>query len=204
MRSFVLPSFHPNAPRSSSLRSARRVLTVAAALVPLAAPAMVRAQVTFNFTPAALNYTPSTSPQTLPAYTATISNLSSSVVYINDISINIDQASAGFATPNFTPFNNVPLTLSAFGTAGSSYSGQVFGINLAANANAAFSGNAQLIGGASSTEFNPITTLQQFAGFPTATTPEPGTLALMACGALGGARFGVTRLRRAKRVAKNA
>jgi hypothetical protein len=64
-------------------------------------------------------------------FTGTLTNTGSSPLYLNGIQFNFQGPASPYLTGDANVFfNNTPVSLAAAGTAGDTYAGQIFGVNV--------------------------------------------------------------------------
>ena len=121
-------------------------------------------------------------------FSGTITNTSSSTIFLNGLNLvqnaNTTPQTGVFSTDSAPFYNNAPASLAPSGNAGSSYSGQLFGIITSSsfNSSSQFYGTATLNGGATASSMDTLGTPQNFYVSSSA-LPEPGAWALMVGGA---------------------
>ena len=185
--------------RAVSLVSVSRLNVVVPLLcmgVALLLAQTARAQVTFTLASSSAMTTASSEV----FFTGTITNTSSSTIYLNGLNLvqnaSTTPASGVFTTDSSPFYNNAPASLAPMGSMGNSYTGQLFGIITSGsfNASSQFNGTATLDGGLTNSSSDTLGTPQNF--FVSSAMPEPGALALLASGLIAGVPFLRRRIRR--------
>lgn len=122
------------------------------------------------------------SPGSEVFYSGTLTNTGSSALFLNGIQFNFDSlGNAVLSGDDNVFFNNVPASLAASGNANSSYSGSIFGVNIAGNASPGdYTGTVTITGGADSSATSPLAA--QNIQIKVTPAPEAGTLFSLALG----------------------
>jgi hypothetical protein len=110
-------------------------------------------------------------------FTGTLTNTGANPLYLNGIQFNFNSLAAPYLTgdPNVF-FNNAPVSLAATGTAGDSYAGPIFGVNLdPTTPSDTYTGSVTLTGGADGNATDILAT-QNFGVVVSAAAPESSSL----------------------------
>lgn len=144
----------------------------------LVAGAQAHADLLFELTQASQSGTPGSEV----FFSGTLTNTGSSALFLNGIQFNFDSlGNAVLSGDDSVFFTNVPPSLAASGNPSASYTGSIFGVNIAGNApTGTYTGTVTITGGADSSTNSPLAA--QNIQIRVTPTPEAGTLFTLTLG----------------------